>query len=63
MPGNLEISLELLLLLWQPGLTEVRLLYVDYLVSVALNDIPENRYKESCQPVDLELFRGHKIKG
>ena len=43
MAGNLEISLELLLLLRQPGLTEVRLLDVDYLVSVALNDIPENR--------------------
>ena len=47
MAGNLEISLELLLLLRQPGLTEVRLLDVDYLVSVALNDIPESRYKES----------------
>ena len=39
--------LELLFLLWQPGLTQVRLLDVDYLVSVALNDIPESRCKES----------------
>ena len=46
MAGNLEIALELLLLLRQPWLTQVWLLDVDYLVSVALDDIPESKCQE-----------------